>query len=174
MDDTCPIWRSPVCRHPDWSLIRCFHLSILTLFTSSTSLHSVSLTLSVSLSLSLSLYFSLSLSLSHSLSLSLSLTTSPLPPSFSPLLQVDALICAMNHSATLSLEATKIKVEKEGESAATRESEEHGNAILNFTKILKSALHNTFRYRTVWIVWCYSYRVLCIIYYCSGLSCAVL
>ena len=46
----------------------------------------------------------------------------------------------MNHSAILSLEACE---SLEGD--AKQQQEEQANAILNFTKILKSALHNTFR-----------------------------
>ena len=50
-------------------------------------------------------------------------------------LKVDALICAMNHSATLSLEAC----------GGVGHNADQANAIINFTRLLKSALHNTFR-----------------------------
>ena len=55
----------------------------------------------------------------------------------------------MNHSAELSLAAqtntNPEDAEKEGSAALI----EHAHAILNFTKILKSAMHNTFVYVTV-------------------------
>ena len=49
---------------------------------------------------------------------------------------MDALICAMNHSATLSLEAC----------GGVGHDADQANAIINFTRLLKSALHNTFRF----------------------------
>jgi isocitrate dehydrogenase len=62
--------------------------------------------------------------------------------SMNPLGMVDALIEAMNHSAKLALEAYKT----EDSSVDSKNAVEHAEGILNFTKTLKSALHNTFRY----------------------------
>ena len=53
----------------------------------------------------------------------------------------------MNHSAELSLAAQTTEENKAESSAALIE---HAHAILNFTKILKSAMHNTFVYVTSW------------------------
>jgi hypothetical protein len=57
-----------------------------------------------------------------------------------PLGMVDALLCAMNHSAQLTIDRAANDAMSKGHEV------EQAEAILNFTKLLKSALHNTFRY----------------------------
>jgi isocitrate dehydrogenase len=57
-----------------------------------------------------------------------------------PLGMVDALLCAMDHSAKLTIQRA------EGDSMSKGHEVEQAEAILNFTKLLKKAMHNTFRY----------------------------
>ena len=62
------------------------------------------------------------------------------PTSMNPLGMVDALLCAMNHSADLT-------IKRATSDSMTRGHElEQAESIINFTRLLKAALHNTFRY----------------------------
>lgn len=55
-----------------------------------------------------------------------------------PLGMVDALLCAMNHAATLAL----LDVEDDFDSCKKEQAE----GILHYTSLVKKAMHNTFRY----------------------------
>lgn len=87
-----------------------------------------------------------------------------------PLGMVDALLCAMNHAATLQLQDWKVRhrrtrvrpsfacrfltnvlpaFDQEHDDAGDHDpaKKEEAEAILHFTGLLKKALHNTFRCR---------------------------
>lgn len=63
--------------------------------------------------------------------------------SMNPLGMVDALLCAMNHAATLQLQDCKDTEDAGDQNSSAREDAE---AILHFTGLVKKAMHNTFRY----------------------------
>ena len=63
--------------------------------------------------------------------------------SMNPLGMVDALLCAMNHSATLQLQESREREDSGDQDSSEREEAE---AILRFTELVKKAMHNTFRY----------------------------
>ena len=58
--------------------------------------------------------------------------------SMNPLGMVDALLCAMNHAATLAL----LDVEDDFDNCKKEQAE----GILHYTALVKKAMHNTFRY----------------------------